>query len=211
MAATTGTNGAAASHSPPFSCARPTTQHQTQVTAPCFAPQRRLILCQHVVHGRLVTFPELKVALCTPQQGRRLHRAGHRATAYMDGHPPSPGTVSSPAIAPRGRTGSALPLQRKADARVNVNVNELRLGFSNTTRSPEGILSHNNRKSCRAVQVGSEVGCTASPRPWMMTPAAGRTCRLDLLSVCPAQVGAVALLAIGHPILWAKAKQVLAT
>jgi hypothetical protein len=31
---------------------------------------------------------------------------------------------------------------------VNVNVNELRLGFSNTTRNPEGILSHNNRKSC---------------------------------------------------------------
>ena len=30
---------------------------------------------------------------------------------------------------------------------VNVNVNELRLGFSNTTRSPEGILSHNNRNS----------------------------------------------------------------
>ncbi len=27
---------------------------------------------------------------------------------------------------------------------VNVNVNELRLGFSNTTRNPEGILSHNN-------------------------------------------------------------------
>jgi hypothetical protein len=30
---------------------------------------------------------------------------------------------------------------------ANVNVNELRLGFSNTTRNPEGILSHNNRKS----------------------------------------------------------------
>ncbi len=27
---------------------------------------------------------------------------------------------------------------------VNVKVNELRLGFSNTTRNPEGILSHNN-------------------------------------------------------------------
>jgi hypothetical protein len=26
-----------------------------------------------------------------------------------------------------------------------VNENELRLGFSNTTRNPEGILSHNNR------------------------------------------------------------------
>jgi hypothetical protein len=34
--------------------------------------------------------------------------------------------------------------------RVNVNVNdsELRLGFSNTTRNPEGILSRSNRKSC---------------------------------------------------------------
>jgi hypothetical protein len=30
---------------------------------------------------------------------------------------------------------------------VNVNVNELRLGFSSTTRNPEGIISHNNRKS----------------------------------------------------------------
>jgi len=30
---------------------------------------------------------------------------------------------------------------------VHVNANELRLGFSNTTRNPEGILSHNNRKS----------------------------------------------------------------
>jgi hypothetical protein len=30
---------------------------------------------------------------------------------------------------------------------LNVSVNELRLGFSNTTRNPEGILSHNNRKS----------------------------------------------------------------
>jgi hypothetical protein len=30
---------------------------------------------------------------------------------------------------------------------VKVYVNELRLGFSNTTRSPEGVLSHNNRKS----------------------------------------------------------------
>ncbi len=30
---------------------------------------------------------------------------------------------------------------------VNVNVDELRLGFSNTTRNPEGILSLNNRKS----------------------------------------------------------------
>jgi hypothetical protein len=30
---------------------------------------------------------------------------------------------------------------------VSANVNELRLGFSNTTRNPEGILSHINRKS----------------------------------------------------------------
>ncbi len=30
---------------------------------------------------------------------------------------------------------------------AHVNVNELGLGFSNTTRNPEGILSHNNRKS----------------------------------------------------------------
>ena len=36
-----------------------------------------------------------------------------------------------------------------AALKVNVNVNELRLGFSNTTRNPEGILlvSYNNRKS----------------------------------------------------------------
>jgi hypothetical protein len=48
---------------------------------------------------------------------------------------------------------------------VNVNVNELRLGLSNTTRNPEGILSHNNRKLCpltvrmaTARQKGSPVG-----------------------------------------------------
>jgi hypothetical protein len=29
---------------------------------------------------------------------------------------------------------------------VNVHVHELRLGFSNTTWNPEGILRHNNRK-----------------------------------------------------------------
>jgi hypothetical protein len=29
---------------------------------------------------------------------------------------------------------------------VNINVNELQLGFPNTTRNPEGTLSHNNRK-----------------------------------------------------------------
>jgi hypothetical protein len=32
---------------------------------------------------------------------------------------------------------------------VNANVNDLRLGFSTTTRNPEGILSHNSRKSLR--------------------------------------------------------------
>jgi hypothetical protein len=26
---------------------------------------------------------------------------------------------------------------------MNANANELRLGFSNTTRNPEGVLSHN--------------------------------------------------------------------
>jgi hypothetical protein len=36
---------------------------------------------------------------------------------------------------------------RSPSVNVNVNVNELRLGFSNTTGNPEGILSHNNRKS----------------------------------------------------------------
>jgi hypothetical protein len=35
----------------------------------------------------------------------------------------------------------------KVNVNANVNVNELRLAFSNTTRNPEGILSHNNRKS----------------------------------------------------------------
>ncbi len=37
--------------------------------------------------------------------------------------------------------------RRAKCARWYVNVNELRLGFSNTNRNPEGILSHNNRKS----------------------------------------------------------------
>jgi hypothetical protein len=43
---------------------------------------------------------------------------------------------------------------RRADAGVRsgdwvhlVHVNELRLGSSNTTRNPEGKLSHDNRKS----------------------------------------------------------------
>jgi hypothetical protein len=40
---------------------------------------------------------------------------------------------------------------------VNVNVNELRLGFSKTTRNPEGILSHINRK----VGLGERGGASA--------------------------------------------------
>jgi hypothetical protein len=52
--------------------------------------------------------------------------------------------------------------------RVNVNVNELRLGFSNTTRNPEGIQSHNNRKSCVwSILVAHSIlalhPCTVSP------------------------------------------------
>jgi hypothetical protein len=46
-----------------------------------------------------------------------------------------------------GQPAPALGRARSAPVNVNVNVNELRLGFSNTTRNPEGILSHNNRKS----------------------------------------------------------------
>jgi hypothetical protein len=33
------------------------------------------------------------------------------------------------------------------DVNGNGNGNELRLGFSNTTKNPEGTLSHNNRES----------------------------------------------------------------
>ncbi len=40
-----------------------------------------------------------------------------------------------------------LPVHVHANANVNVNVNELRLGLSNTTRNPEGVLNHSNRKS----------------------------------------------------------------
>jgi hypothetical protein len=36
---------------------------------------------------------------------------------------------------------------RRPLATCSPDVHELRLGFSNTTRNPEGILSHNNRKS----------------------------------------------------------------
>jgi hypothetical protein len=39
------------------------------------------------------------------------------------------------------------PAWPRRRAHVNVNVNELRLGLSNTTRNPEGMRSHNNRKS----------------------------------------------------------------
>jgi hypothetical protein len=42
---------------------------------------------------------------------------------------------------------SSLLAHAMGERTVNVNVNELRLGFSNTTRNPEGILSHNNRQS----------------------------------------------------------------
>jgi hypothetical protein len=34
--------------------------------------------------------------------------------------------------------------KRRDNVNVKVNVNEPRLGFSNTTRNPEGVLSHNN-------------------------------------------------------------------
>ncbi len=39
------------------------------------------------------------------------------------------------------------PRNRLRIRRTAVNVNELRLGFSNTTRNPEGLLSHNNIRS----------------------------------------------------------------
>ncbi len=35
---------------------------------------------------------------------------------------------------------------REREGEEDANVHELRLGFSNTTRNPEGTLSHNNRK-----------------------------------------------------------------
>ncbi len=52
----------------------------------------------------------------------------------------------------------------------SVDVNELRLGFLDTTRNPEGILSHNNRKSgttaplCVALMSHSH---PASAAPWL--------------------------------------------
>ena len=36
---------------------------------------------------------------------------------------------------------------RMRPAHVRVNENEFRLGFSNTTRNPEGILRHSNRNN----------------------------------------------------------------
>ncbi len=50
-------------------------------------------------------------------------------------------------VAAEGLVGLAVASDGISAAVVEVNVNELRLGFSNTTRNPEGILSHNNRKS----------------------------------------------------------------
>ncbi len=35
----------------------------------------------------------------------------------------------------------------QVEREIYVNVNELKLGLANTTRNPEGILSHNNIKS----------------------------------------------------------------
>jgi hypothetical protein len=51
-------------------------------------------------------------------------------------------------------------LEVRGYVNVHVNVNELRLGFSNTTRNPEGILSHNNRKYS---WVSSHVKATPQP------------------------------------------------
>ncbi len=46
-----------------------------------------------------------------------------------------------------GSRGLVTSWSQTRPARENVNVKELRLGFSNTARNPEGILSHNSRKS----------------------------------------------------------------
>jgi hypothetical protein len=46
-----------------------------------------------------------------------------------------------------------------------VNGNELRLGFSNTTRNPEGILSHNNRMNSVYVYLAHDVAPAHSPTP----------------------------------------------
>jgi hypothetical protein len=39
---------------------------------------------------------------------------------------------------------------------VHVNVHELRLGFSNTTRNPEGLQRHHNRVACRHTRLCCE-------------------------------------------------------
>jgi hypothetical protein len=64
---------------------------------------------------------------------------------------------------------------------LNVNVNELRLGFSNTTRNPEGILSHNNRKRASACvwRGGGVLGTRHHPSQGVSyggTPGRGATC-----------------------------------
>jgi len=62
-------------------------------------------------------------------------------------HHTSPFTPHSPPQWGRAREQLLQDERGGEGGGVNVNVNELRLGFSNTTRNPEGILSHNNRKS----------------------------------------------------------------
>jgi hypothetical protein len=64
--------------------------------------------------------------------------------------PPPPGVMMR--TRSQGPTGTvALPDSPQVHTHqlrhsLNANVSELRLGFSNTTRNPEGTLSHNNRK-----------------------------------------------------------------
>jgi hypothetical protein len=61
----------------------------------------------------------------------------------------------------RGSLRECMERGRPLDC-VAVNVNELRLGFSNTTRNPEGILSHSNtvrRWNCIAHSLAREA-CT---------------------------------------------------
>jgi hypothetical protein len=89
----------------------------------------------HAVHGQSVS----------PAHGTSPH-AAHRIV--------SPGAAAGAAARLRvspTRPGAAAvtrsPIVRTSGFLVNVNVNELRLGFSNATRNLEGILSHNNRKS----------------------------------------------------------------
>jgi hypothetical protein len=99
--------------------------------------------------------------------GAVLGPAATRVTrpASLVNHAPSPGALNAPGYVQGSAAGQPdHPLETRATrcgqcgpspltprhthrVNVNVNVNELRLGFSNTTRNPEGILSHNNRKS----------------------------------------------------------------